>query len=85
MFIPQLEAIGLVTESFIDMKFDRVYKLDFFENKHEIKSSKKLAKLEITALTRAGKEVFEILNSTPNKAYYKFTLDYFKDTEILIK
>ncbi len=83
MFIPHLEAIGLVSESFIDMNPKRLYKLDFFGKKHEIKSSKKLAQLEITTLTRAGKEVYNIINPTPNIKYYEFTIDYFKDVNIL--
>ncbi len=83
MFIPHLEAIGLVSESFIDMKFGRSYNLDFFGKKHAIKSSKQLSQLEITALTRAGKEVFNIINPTPNKKYYDFTINYFKKVGIL--
>jgi len=83
MFIPHLEAIGLVRDSFIDMSYGRVYKLDFFGKKHEIHSSKKLAQLDITTLTKAGKEVFNIIKPEPNFKYYKFTMEYFKKVAVL--
>lgn len=85
MFIPHLESIGLVGESFIDMVQNRIYKLDFFGKVNEIKSRKKQAQLEIITLTKAGKEVFNIIKPTPNTNYYNFTIDYFKKVEILYR
>ena len=85
LFMPHLASIGLIAESFIDMKSEKIYELDFFGKKHEVQSSEKLDQLDIVTLTRAGKEVFEIINPTPNKEYYEYTLDYFKATEVLKK
>ena len=55
----------------------------FFGKKHEIHSSKKLAQLDITTLTKAGKEVFNIIKPEPNFKYYKFTMEYFKKVAVL--
>jgi len=84
MFIPHLEDIGLVSQSFIDMKPNKAYELDFFERKHGIKASKKLAQLEIITLTRAGEEIFRIVKPEPNLKYYEFIIDYFNKVNILM-
>ncbi len=84
-YIPHLESIGLVYESFIDMKPKRVYKVSFFDTDHKLQSNKKKDQLEIICLTKVGKEIFDIIDPTPNKNYYEITIDYFKKVNILKK
>ncbi|MGJ8665149.1 MAG: DUF2806 domain-containing protein [Patiriisocius sp.] len=85
MFIPHLISIGLVSDSFIDMDHKRIYNLNFFGKKHELHSSKKLDQLSVVTLSRAGKEVFNIIEPTPNYEYYNFTIDYFNKVNVLKK
>lgn len=82
-FISHLEEVGLVYDSFLQFDDKKMYNATFFGKKHQLKAKLKEQQIDVVALTQVGEEVFKIIKIIPNKDYYKATIQYFEDVNIL--
>lgn len=83
--INNLENLGLLKLSYVELTKDEHYSLSFFSKEHTVGAKLSHYEFSFAALTPSGEEIVSLIDAKPNLEYYKKTLDFFKKRRILIK
>lgn len=83
--INNLENLGLLKLSYVELTKDEHYSLSFFGKEHVIGTNISKYDFSFAALTPSGEEIVSLIGAKPNKEYYKKSLEFFKKRNILIK
>ena len=80
-----LENIGLIRLTFIELEKGEEYEISFFGNEHTLKSNSDTCEFTYANLTVTGEEIYEIAIHETNNDYYNLSLNFLKKKEILFK
>jgi uncharacterized repeat protein (TIGR03899 family) len=83
--INNLENLGLIKLSYIELTKGEHYSLSFFGKEHIIGAKRSHYEFTFAALTPSGEEILSLIEAKPNEEYYKKTLAFFKKRNILIQ
>lgn len=83
--INNLENLGLIKLSYIELTKDENYSLSFFGLDHVLGAKLSHQEFSFAALTPSGEEILSLIDANPNTEYYKKTLEFLKKKNILIK